>query len=423
MPLLGWISDDGLKILAARAVRSFAYGMLAVLLGVYLKEQGLTSFEIGAIFSLAIAGGALSTLVASTLADRVGRRTYLVAAGVLMAAAGLAFALADGFAFLAVAAVIGTVSPTATEVGPFLSIEQAMLPQTTGVERRTAAFAVYNLGGNVAAALGALAGGLPALLEASTALDRGEALRAMFLIYAVLGVVATILFARLSGEVEVSEERRPLTGLRRSRGRVAGLSALFALDSFGGGFVIQSVVALWFFEKFDVPLERLGTIFFVSGLLSGASFLVAARLAGRFGLLNTMVFTHLPSNVLLMLVPLAPSLPLALAAYLSRMALSQMDVPTRQAYTVALVEPEERTAAAATTNLSRTVAHAVSPSLGGLAMGSLSLSAPFLLGGGLKIVYDLALFAAFRRVRLAEEAPPADLERRQPYEVGDPRAG
>ena len=413
MPLLGWVSDDGLKILAARAVRSFAYGMLSVLLGVYLKERGLSSFEIGAIFSLAIAGGALSTLVASAMADRVGRRTYLLAAGVLMSAAGLAFALADGFPFLAVAALLGTVSPTATEVGPFLSIEQAMLPQTTAVERRTTAFAVYNLGGNVAAALGALAGGLPVVLETVTALDRGEALRAMFLIYAALGVIATLLFARLSQAVEVSEERRPLTGLRRSRGRVAGLSALFALDSFGGGFVIQSVVALWFFEKYGVPLERLGTLFFVSGLLSGASFLVAARLAGRFGLLNTMVFSHLPSNVLLMLVPLAPSLPLALAAYLSRMALSQMDVPTRQAYTVALVEPEERTAAAGTTNLSRTAAQAVSPSLGGLAMGSLSLSAPFLIGGGLKIVYDLVLFAAFRRVRLADQAPLAEVERRQ----------
>jgi len=413
VPLLGWVSDDGLKILAARAVRSFAYGMLSVLLGVYLKERGLSSFEIGAIFSLAIAGGALSTLVASAMADRVGRRTYLLAAGVLMSAAGLAFALADGFPFLAVAALLGTVSPTATEVGPFLSIEQAMLPQTTAVERRTTAFAVYNLGGNVAAALGALAGGLPVVLETVTALDRGEALRAMFLIYAALGVIATLLFARLSQAVEVSEERRPLTGLRRSRGRVAGLSALFALDSFGGGFVIQSVVALWFFEKYGVPLERLGTLFFVSGLLSGASFLVAARLAGRFGLLNTMVFSHLPSNVLLMLVPLAPSLPLALAAYLSRMALSQMDVPTRQAYTVALVEPEERTAAAGTTNLSRTAAQAVSPSLGGLAMGSLSLSAPFLIGGGLKIVYDLVLFAAFRRVRLADQAPLAEVERRQ----------
>lgn len=413
MPFLSWVSDDGRKILAARAVRSFAYGMLSVLLGVYLKEQGLGSFEIGAIFSLAIAGGALSTLVASAMADRVGRRTYLLAAGVLMSAAGLAFALADGFPFLAVAALLGTVSPTATEVGPFLSIEQAMLPQTTAVERRTTAFAVYNLGGNVAAALGALAGGLPVVLETVTTLDRGEALRAMFLIYAALGVIATLLFARLSQAVEVSEERRPLTGLRRSRKRVAGLSALFALDSFGGGFVIQSVVALWFFEKYGVPLERLGTIFFVSGILSGASFLVAARLAGRFGLLNTMVFSHLPSNVLLMLVPLAPSLPLALAAYLSRMALSQMDVPTRQAYTVALVEPEERTAAAGTTNLSRTLAQAVSPSLGGLAMGSLSLSAPFLIGGGLKIVYDLALFAAFRRVRLAEEAPLAEAERRQ----------
>ncbi len=227
-----------------------------------------------------------------------------------------------------------------------------------------------------------------------------------------------MLFAQLSKAVEVSEERRAVAGLGRSRGKVAGLSLLFGVDSFGGGFVIQSIVALWFFEKFGVPLERLGVIFFISGVLSAASFLVAAWLADRIGLLKTMVFTHLPSNVLLMLVPLALTLPLAPGLYLARMSLSQMDVPTRQAYTVALVAPEERTAAAGVTNMSRTVAHAVSPSLAGYVMGPLSLSAPFFIGGGLKIVYDLALYGAFRRVRLPEEAPPSTSSGQALEEIG-----
>jgi MFS family permease len=274
-------------------------------------------------------------------------------------------------------------------------------------------FAIYNLGGNVAAALGALAGGLPTVLQEVLPLDRAEALRTMFLIYAALGVTATVLFVQLSKAVEVSGERRPIAGLRRSRDKVATLSLLFGVDSFAGGFVIQSMVALWFFEKFEVSLERLGLIFFIAGLLTASSFLVAAWLAARFGLLKTMVFTHLPSNLLLMLVPLAPTLPLALAFYLARMSLSQMDVPTRQAYTVALVEPEERTAAAGVTNVSRTMAQAVSPSLAGYVMGSLSLSAPFFIGGGLKIVYDLALYGAFRRVRLPQETVTEEMPRRE----------
>ncbi|MBI1885273.1 MAG: MFS transporter [Chloroflexi bacterium] len=413
MPALSWLSGDGLRILAARAVRSFAYGMLAVLLGIYLKEQGFSNLETGAVFSLAIVGGAIATLIASFVADRVGRRRFLVATGVLMAGAGVIFAVGEGFPLLAAAAVIGTVSPTATEVGPFLSLEQAILPQTCPRERRTFVFALYNLLGSIAAAFGALFSGLPPGLEAAFGLDTLFSLRVMFVVYAGLAVAATLLFTALSPEVEVTAvTAAPSTGLRRSRGKVAGLALLFGVDSFAGGFVIQSIVALWFFEKFGLPLETLGTIFFVSGVLSAASFLVAARLADRIGLLNTMVFTHLPSNVLLMLVPVAPTLPLALAFYLGRMSLSQMDVPTRQAYTVALVAPEERTAAAGATNMSRTVTQAVSPSLAGYVMGAFSLSVPFFIGGGLKILYDLALYAVFRRVELQEEAPSPEMARR-----------
>ncbi len=408
---LQWVSGDGLRVLGARARRSFAYGMLAVLLGVYLSEEGLSGFQTGAVFSLAIGGGAMATLLASVAADRMGRKRFLLLAGGLMAAAGLVFAGGGGFPVLAAAAVIGTVSPTATEVGPFLSLEQAILPQTCPPERRTLVFALYNLLGTVAAALGALASGLEPALEAGLGLARVDALRVMFVGYATLAVLATVVVSGLSKGVEVEEAAPALRwGVPHPPKAVFGLAALFGVDSFAGGFVIQSIVALWFFQKFGLGLDTLGVIFFVAGLLTAGSFLAAARLADRIGLLNTMVFTHLPSSLLLILVPLAPSLPLALAAYLARMALSQMDVPTRQAYTVALVRPEERTAAAGVTNLSRTTAQAVSPSLAGYVLGSVSASAPFFIGGGLKIIYDLALYGTFRRVGLAERAAAGPTE-------------
>lgn len=402
---LTWVSADGRTILASRAVRTFAYGFVSVLLGIYLEEKGLSDFQIGAIFTLALVGSAVGTIIAGLLTDRLGRRRFLLVFGVMMAASGLAFALSDSFYLLALFALTGTLTPSGGEVGPFLSLEQTMLPQTSDFSRRTHLFALYNLMGTFAGALGALFSGAPRYLESWLALEHLEALRLMLLVYAGLAMVSTLLFARLSPAVELgaltvraSAHNPGRFGLHRSRRRVAGLAALFSLDSLGGGFVVQSLVALFFFRKFGVSLDTLGVIFFVSGLLSAASFLVAARLASRIGLINTMVFTHIPSSVFLILVPVAPTLPLALALYLARQSLSQMDVAPRQSYIVSVVEPEERAAAVSFTNVSRTIASAISPVMAGYVIGAVSAGVPFLLGGGIKILFDSLLFVFYRNV-------------------------
>lgn len=402
---LTWVSADGHTILASRAVRTFAYGFVSVLLGIYLEEKGLSDFQIGAIFTLALVGSAVGTIIAGLLTDRLGRRRFLLVFGVLMAASGLAFALSDSFYLLALFALTGTLTPSGGEVGPFLSLEQTMLPQTSDFSRRTHLFALYNLMGTFAGALGALFSGTPRYLESWLDLEHLAALRLMLLVYAGLAVVSTLLFARLSPAVELgalaaraSGHNPGRFGLHRSRRRVAGLAALFSLDSLGGGFVVQSLVALFFFRKFGVSLDTLGVIFFVSGLLSAVSFLVAARLASRIGLINTMVFTHIPSSVFLILVPVAPTLPLALALYLARQSLSQMDVAPRQSYIVSVVEPEERAAAVSFTNVSRTIASAISPVMAGYVIGAVSAGVPFLLGGGIKILFDLLLFVFYRNV-------------------------
>lgn len=402
---LTWVSADGHTILASRAVRTFAYGFVSVLLGIYLEEKGLSDFQIGAIFTLALVGSAVGTIIAGLLTDRLGRRRFLLVFGMLMAASGLAFALSDSFYLLALFALTGTLTPSGGEVGPFLSLEQTMLPQTSDFSRRTHLFALYNLMGTFAGALGALFSGAPRYLESWLDLEHVAALRLMLLVYAGLAVVSTLLFARLSPAVELgalaaraSVHNPGRFGLHRSRRRVAGLAALFSLDSLGGGFVVQSLVALFFFRKFGVSLDTLGVIFFVSGLLSAVSFLVAARLASRIGLINTMVFTHIPSSVFLILVPVAPTLPLALALYLARQSLSQMDVAPRQSYIVSVVEPEERAAAVSFTNVSRTIASAISPVMAGYVIGAVSAGVPFLLGGGIKILFDLLLFVFYRNV-------------------------
>ncbi|MEK6977678.1 MAG: MFS transporter, partial [Candidatus Hydrothermarchaeota archaeon] len=308
--------------------------------------------------------------------------------------AGIVFALTKDYLFLLLAALIGTINVTGTEVGPFLSIEQAMIPQTCAERRRTSAFALYSFVGTFATAAGALLSGVPELLQ-GFGMGLEASFRPLFLAYALLGVATAGLFLLLSPATEMrgGERGQPLgPGTKRI---VTRLSLLFSLDSFAGGFVIQSLVAYWFFTRFGVPLRDLSLLFFWANILTALSFFAAAKLAGRVGLVNTMVFTHLPSNVLLMLVPLAPSFPLAMALYLGRMAISQMDVPTRQSYIVAIVAPEERTAAAGMTNIARNLAQAVGPSVAGYAL-TLSLAAPFLIGGGLKVIYDLALYFSFR---------------------------
>jgi MFS family permease len=372
-------------------------------LGVYLAVLGLSVEAIGGIFTAALAGGAVMTLVLTSVADRLGRRQILVLGAALMAAAGIAFTLTDQVLLLALAAILGTISPSGKEVGPFLSIEQAILPQTTTDAHRTEVFAAYNLVNYLATALGALVVAVPALLGL-TAL---QGYQLLIWGYAAAAIVLLVLFARLSPAVEAAAvgHTRPAValGIRESRGTVVKLGALFALDSFAGGFVVQGLLALWLHLRYGIDVGTLGPIFFGTNLLAALSFLAAPALARRFGLLNTMVFTHLPSNVLILLVPLMPTVELAVAVLLVRYLLSQLDVPTRQSYTMAIIPPAERAAAAGIFSVTRNAAAAVAPAFAGLTLGAPALGLPFVLAGTLKIAYDLTLFAIFRGVRPPEE--------------------
>ncbi len=381
----------------------FAYGLASVVLVLHLSAAGHGEARIGLLISLTLLGDVAVSLAVTTRADRVGRRRMLVLGGVLMVLAGAAFATTTAFPLLAAAATVGVLSPSGNEVGPFLSIEQAALAQELPPQARTAAFAWYQLTGALATAAGALAGGAlaEALQRAGIAPLRSYQL--LFAGYAALGVALALLFARVSAAIEPPPRGGPAPsalGLHRSRSVVLRLSALFSLDAFAGGFVVQSFVAWWFHRRFGAGPALLGAIFFGANVLAGVSALSAAAIARRFGLVNTMVFTHLPSNVLLALVPLMPTLPLAIAVLLLRFSISQMDVPTRQSYTMAVVDPDERSAAAGVTGIARTVGAALAPLAAGPLYASAALAGtPFLVAGGMKVVYDLMLWRAFRGVR------------------------
>jgi MFS family permease len=401
------ISTDGRWLLAARVLRTFGYGFLAVIIGLYLAELGLDEVWIGVIVAAAIFGSAVMTVGWSLAADRFGRRRTVMLMAVLMCLGGLLFAISSAPWLLLLGAFTGTISATSSEVGVFNTVDQAILPETVAPERRTWAFAVYGTAGNVAQAIGALAAGL-AGVAAGFGLAGADAYRPLFVLYAVIGLANLAIFSRLSPAVEVARvagERR-LFGIHRSGGTVVRLSLLFGLDAFAGGFVVQALVAYWFALRWGLSPEALGVVFFWVGIASGLSLLAASWLSARIGLLNTMVLTHLPSNVLLMLVPLAPSAWSAVAIFLARMSISQMDVPTRQSYSMAIVDPDERTATAGITNVARSVASAVSPTLTGFAFSVAALGVPFFLAGGLKIVYDVLVYRTFRGVRPPEETRP-----------------
>jgi MFS family permease len=405
--LFDWLSADGKKLLATRVLRTFAYGYLAVVLGVYLDQLGMSKIQIGLIFTSAIAGSALMTVLWSLVADRYGRRRTIQTMAVLMAIGGVLFALTSDFWILVLGAFTGTISATSSEVGIFQTVEQAILPQTAPNERRTWLFSIYNTAANFAGALGSLAAASVGFFAAQ-GLHGADAFRPLFVFYAAVGLANLAIFLTLSDRVELAkvEGERRFLGIHRSRGTVAKLSLLFGLDAFAGGFVVQSVVAYWFFLRWAFDPATLAVIFFWVGVLSGLSLLAAGWLAERIGLLNTMVFTHLPSQVLLVLVPLAPVSWLAVALFLARMSISQMDVPTRQSYTMAVVDPDERTATAGITNVARTTATAISPTFAGMAFNAAALGLPFFIAGALKIVYDIAIYFTFRNVR-----PPEEVER------------
>ena len=387
MPERGRLTGDARRILAVQALRAFAYGLGSVLIGVSLARHGLSGFEVGIVLGALLAGVALASLAIARTGDRIGRRRWYIGLFVTMGIAGAAFALSGSLWLLVLAALTGTVSTEVVESGPFTSLEQAMLPSVAGVRDPTRLFGTYNTVATLAGSLGALAAGATVLFDVEP--------QRLLLVYAVVGVLGAILTLGLSDAVEAGA-RSSGAPLRRSRGVVRRLSGLFALDSFGGGFVTQAFIAYWFTETYGTSPETLGAAFFAVGILQALSFQVAVRLAGRIGLVNTMVFTHLPSNVLLALIPLAPTEATAFALLFARYALSQMDVPTRQAYVVGVVEPEERTAAAAYTNTARYVTRPLGP-LAAAPIMQVSLGAPFAIAGALKSAYDLSLYALYRR--------------------------
>jgi MFS family permease len=414
MPIaLRVLTPDGRLLFVTRCTRLFAYGSLAVVLVFYLTSLGFSTSQTGLLLTLTLVGDTAVSLYLTTRADRIGRRRMLIIGAILMALAGLAFAVTSRFVFLIVAGTIGVISPSGNEVGPFLSIEQAALSQVVPPGTRTAVFAWYTLVGSFATATGSLAGGVLSHVVQRAGMPPVESYRAVVLVYAALGVLLALLFTRLSPAAEVtpaagSGESHASTnpfGLSRSRNVVLKLSGLFALDSFAGGFVVQSFAAYWFYLRFGTNPAALGVIFFWANVFAGISALLASRLAARFGLVQTMVFTHLPSNILLLLVPLMPTLPLAILVLLARFSISQMDVPTRQSYVMAVVRPEERSAAAGITGVARTTGAAIAPLFAGLLFARPALiGLPFVIAGTAKVLYDLLLYRGFVAIRPPEEA-------------------
>ena len=398
------LNRDGRLLFLTRFIRLFSYGSLSVVLVFYLTGLGLSESQTGMLLTLTLLGDTAVSLWMTTRADRIGRRRMLLAGALLMAGAGLVFAFTRQVWLLVVAGTIGVISPSGNEVGPFLSIEQAALSGVVPDRARTEVFAWYTLAGAFATAVGSLAAGfLTQTLERAAATPL-QSERAVVLLYAALGLVLAALFHRVSPAAESTGGAKNAFGLGSSRKVILKLGSLFALDAFGGGFVVQSLAAYWFYLRFHVNPATLGGIFFWANVFSGISALLASRLAARIGLVRTMVFTHLPSNILLILVPLMPNLPLAVLVLLARFSISQMDVPTRQSYIMAIVRPEERSAAAGVTGVARTTGAAIAPWLAGFLLGRPSLiNLPFFLAGALKILYDLLLYRAFVHVRPPEE--------------------
>ncbi len=415
--VLRTLSRDGWLLFVTRFARLFAYGSLSVILVFYLIGLGLTEAQSGLVLTLTLFGDVIASLYLTTRADRIGRRRMLIVGSILMAAAGLAFACTSNLFFLVVAGTIGVISPSGNEVGPFLSIEQAALSHIVPSAGRTEVFAWYTLAGSLATAFGALCGGALTQALEQTAMTLVQGYRAVVFLYAALGIGLAFLFARLSTFVEVDAAANcsvsppsiaNVFGIARSRNVVLKLSSLFTLDAFAGGFVVQSFAAYWFYLRSGVEPAKLGAIFFWANVFAGISALFASRLAAGIGLVRTMVVTHLPSNILLILVPLMPNLSLAVLVLLLRFSISQMDVPTRQSYTMAVVPAEERSAAGGFTGVARTMGAAISPLLAGFLFARPSLiSAPFFIAGTLKVVYDLLLYHSFRKLRPPEEHPLA----------------
>ena len=390
-------SADACRILAVRALRGFADGLVSVLLAGHLLRLGFTPLEVGAIVTGTLLGSAALTIALGLVGYRYTRRHVLLGAAALMLATGVGFASLTSFWPLLAVAVLGTLNPSAGDVSVFLPTEQAALAQTASGRDRTGLFAWYNLAGNFMGALGALATGLPPVLAHAYGYEINLDERSGFVLYALVAVGTAAAYAGLGPGVE-ARSAAPGRPLARSRRIVIHLAALFSLDSFGGGFVVQSLLVLWLYERFQLSVPVVGSIFFAAGILGGLSQLVSPVLASRIGLVPTMVYTHLPSNLLLVAGGLVPDARLAVTFLLLRAALSQMDVPARQAYVMAVVPPEERVAAASVTNVPRSLAAAVPPLITGAMLTQSAVGWPLVCGGVLKALYDLLLLSQFRAV-------------------------
>jgi len=392
------VTGDLRRVLAIQALRAFLYGFASVLLGVTLADRGLSDAQVGLVFTAILAGMALTSVLVGFGAHRLGWRKAYALLLIVMGCAGAVFAFTSNPVALVIAALTGTLSTDPNESGPITSIEQGMIGQAPA-ETRVHVFGRYNAVAYVAGAAGALAAGIPSLAGWAVSRDHW-----LFLIFPVVAIPCALMAMRLSDsvEAETAAERTPRPTLVKSRTTVTKLAVLFSVDSFAGGFIVQAFVVFWFGRRFGASTEVMAFVFFVSGFLQAGSSIVAARFGQRFGLLNTMVFTHLPSNLLLILLPFAPTLAVAVAVWWCRVALSQMDVPARQAYVVAMVEPDERVAAAAFTNTARYLSRPIGPAVSGALMQAVSVGSPFFVAGSIKAIYDVAIYLTFRRVPLPE---------------------
>ena len=396
---MNWVSKDGNIIFLNRGIRSFGYGFLSILLGIYLKELGFQPISIGLLLSAAIIGGAIFTLITGRYAVTFGIKRMLLAS-ILSSLVGVSiFLITENFYFLTFAALIGFISPSGRELGPFLSLEQAYLPFTISDNDRTKAFSVWNIIATLSASVGALLGSMPLFLQEYFSIEKTLSFKSMFLFYLILNVIAFVFYTQIS-DVAVPPKRIKLT--RRSRKIITKLSFLFGIDSFAGGLIITSIVSLWFYSKFDIPLTTISSIFFAAGLLEAISFYLSGKLAQKIGLINTMVFTHIPSSIFLILIPFMPSFYLAAGLYLLRQLLSEMDIPARQSYVVAIVRAEEKSIAASTTNVAKIISSSVGPLIASRTL-LLTVFSPFVVSGTLKIIYDISLYFSFRHIKPPEE--------------------
>ena len=404
MSLAKWMDLDGKLILVEKAVRTVPYGFLGVLFAVYLSQLGFSSLLIGVVLTATVFSSALYTFCVSFVADRIGRRRTLVFFALMDFIAGSFLFVSTAWWAPVLAGIVGNMTVGAGEVGPFLSLEQAVIPRTCDSQHRTLAFSWYNLVGYASSSVGALIAGLPQYFGSGL-----SAYRPLFAAYLVSGLVGSVLYSKLSKGIEIQRTtnlvKRAILS-EKSKPIVQKLSALFAIDAFGGGFIGTSILSYYFYERFALQLTSLGLIFSATQIVTAMSFLAAERIARRIGLLRTMVFSHIPSNIFLTAVPFAPSVLGAISLLLCRQSLSQMDVPTRQSYVMAVVDEEDRTPAAGFTNVTRSVAQSVSPSVAGYAIATLWIGSIFVAAGALKLAYDVLIYRSFRRLKPPEENKP-----------------